>query len=44
MMMLPSPHLCLYLAIDIIASLMEKGEVCCVKADPRFAYGAVGRL
>ena len=44
MMMLAFPHLYLYPAIDIIASLMEKGEVCCVKADPRFAYGAAGRL
>ena len=37
------PHLYWYPAIDITASLMEKGEVCSVKADPRFAYGASGR-
>ena len=37
------PYLYWYPAIDITASLMEKGEVCSVKADPRFAYGAAGR-
>ena len=31
------------LALDIVAALMEKGEVCQVKTDHRYAYGAVGR-
>lgn len=30
-------------AIDIVSSLMEKGEVCQVMTDHRFAYGTIGR-
>lgn len=30
-------------AVDIVASLMQRGEICCVKADPKYAYGSQGR-
>ena len=36
-------HVCFPAAIDIAASLMEKGEVCQVRSSPRFTYGALGR-
>ena len=34
----------LHIAVDMVASLMERGEVCKVKTTSRFAYGPSGRF
>ena len=45
----PLFHLLLFIyyfyftAVDIVVSLMQRGEICCVKADSKYAYGALGR-
>ena len=33
----------LYVAIDLVVKLMERSEVCQIKTDARYAYGATGR-
>ena len=37
-------HILFYFAaVDIVVSLMQRGEICCVKADSKYAYGPLGR-
>ena len=36
-------HMMCAVAIDIVAGLMERGELCQVKTDARFAYGSQGK-